>query len=193
MVNAFKNYDKDNNGAMDKNEFKSALKDMGYRDHSDAEIDKAMVKVDKNKSGVIEWDEFVDMMRDLGEMFESNRKVDEGNVHAMEEVSTFSRLINKKLENVSELKERLPIDPDSSTDLFNTLYDGMIGLYLLNVCEKDRIDMRTVNKGENLNVFMISQNLNHFLTGCKGLVKVVNTGSQDFLDKNSTMMLGIIW
>ena len=193
MVNTFKNYDKDNNGAIDKNDIKPALKNMGYRDYSDAEIDKAMEKVDKPQNGVIEWDEFVDVMRDLGEMFESNRKVNEENKHAMEEVSSFSRLINKKLENVAELKERLPINPDSTTDLFNTLYDGMIGLHLLNVCEKDRIDMRTVNKGENLNVFEIRQNLNHFLTGCKGLVKVVNTGSQDFLDKNSTMMLGIIW
>jgi Ca2+-binding EF-hand superfamily protein len=37
-VTSFKNYDKDNNGVMDKNEFKEALKDMGYRDLTDARI-----------------------------------------------------------------------------------------------------------------------------------------------------------
>lgn len=31
------------------------------------------------------------------------------------------------------------------------------------------------------------------MTGCKGLIKVVNTEAQDFLDKNPHMMLGIIW
>ena len=32
-----------------------------------------------------------------------------------------------------------------------------------------------------------------FLTGCKGLVTLVGTSVQDFHDKNSTMMLGVIW
>jgi len=31
------------------------------------------------------------------------------------------------------------------------------------------------------------------MTGCKGLIKVVHNDSQDFLDKNAPMMLGIIW
>ena len=36
LINSFKNYDKDSNGHMDKAEFKAALKDMGYRDCTDA-------------------------------------------------------------------------------------------------------------------------------------------------------------
>jgi hypothetical protein len=87
----------------------------------------------------------------------------------------------------------LPIDPDSTEDLFNTLYDGIIGLHLLNECEADRIDMRTVNMGDNLNVFKVRQNLTQFMTGCKGLIKMANNCPQDFLDKNPHMMLGVVW
>jgi len=178
---------------MDKNEFKEALKDMGYRDLSEAKIMQVLKSVDKNNNGVIEWDEYLEMMRSCADKKQPLRRINSRDAYAMEEISTFSRLINKKLDKYEELKERLPIDPDSTEDLFNTLYDGIIGLHLLNECEKDRIDMRTVNMGDNLNVFKVRQNLTMFMTGCKGLIKVVNNCPQDFLDKNPHMMLGIIW
>jgi len=56
------------------------------------------------------------------------------------------------------MKERLPIDPDSA-DLFDAVSDGMIGLHLLNKLDPDRIDMRTVNKGANLNIYKVRENL----------------------------------
>ena len=73
-------------------------------------------------------------------------------------MSTFSRSINKELADVEEMKERLPIDPDSA-DLFDAVSDGMIGLHLLNKLDPDRIDMRTVNKGANLNIYKVRENL----------------------------------
>ena len=170
LVQSFKNYDKDKNGVMDKNEFREALKDMGYRDLSEAKVSQVLKSVDKNQNGVIEWDEFLEMMRSCADKKQPLRRLNSRDAHAMEEISTFSRLINKKLARHEELKERLPIDPDSTEDLFNTLYDGIVGLYLLNECETDRIDMRTVNKGPNLNIFKVRQNLNMFMTGCKGLI-----------------------
>lgn len=116
--------------------------------------------MDKNNNGVIEWDEYLEMMRNFADKKQPLRKLDSRDNRAMEEISAFSRLLNKKLQKHSELRERLPIDPDSCEDLFNTLYDGIVGLYLLNECEPDRIDMRTINRGENLNVFKVRQNLN---------------------------------
>ena len=158
-MQSFKNYDTDKNGVMDKNEFKNALKDMGYRDLSEAKITQVLNSVDKNKNGVIEWNEYLEMMRSVADKKKPMRRLGSRDQHAMEEISTFSRLINKKLAKHEELKERLPIDPNSKEDLFNTLYDGIVGLYLLNECEADRIDMRTINKGSNLNIFKIRQNL----------------------------------
>jgi len=137
---------------MDKNEFRDALKDMGYRDLSEAKINQVLASVDKNRNGVIEWNEYLEMMRNVADK-KRVRRLNSRDAHAMEEISTFSRLINKKLARHEELKERLPIDPDSTEDLFNTLYDGIVGLYLLNECEADRIDMRIINRGNNLNIF----------------------------------------
>lgn len=87
----------------------------------------------------------------------------------------------------------MPIDPDKPQDLFDTFYDGILGLHLLNVLEKDRIDMRTVNHGANLNVFQVRSNLQQFLSGCTGLIRLVNVDGQDFLDKNPTLILATLW
>jgi hypothetical protein len=97
------------------------------------------------------------------------------------------------LKENADCKERLPIDPNKPQDLFDTLYDGFVGIHLLNVVDKDRIDMRTINKGANLNVFKIRQNLTSFFAGCKGMIKVVGIDGQSFLDKNPTLMLAVLW
>ena len=106
-----------------------------------------MKRVDKNNSGTIEWLEFLDMMTNLAELSLGLRKINSDNVHAMEEISSFSRLINSRLKSNATLKakEYLPIDPNSSNDIFDVLYDGMVGLHMLNLIEKDRIDFRAVN------------------------------------------------
>ena len=56
-----------------------------------------MKRVDKNNSGTIEWLEFVDMMTNLADLKAGLRKINSEDSRAMEEVSTFSRLINSKL------------------------------------------------------------------------------------------------
>ena len=50
------------------------------------------------------------------------------------------------------MKERLPIDP-TGDELFDACSDGILGLHLMNKVDPDRIDMRTVNKGSNLNIY----------------------------------------
>lgn len=104
--------------------------------------------------------------------------------YSLEEVSSFARSINKELAEIEELKEVLPIDPDTPADLFKKMYDGLVGLHLLNVIDKDRIDMRTINRGDNMNVFKVRQNLNQFFAGCSGLIKIIDIDAQSFLNKN---------
>ena len=67
LVTNFKNYDKNEDGVMDKSEFKVLLHDLGYRDLTDARIDELLKKADKNKDGKIAWIEFLDMMSDVAE------------------------------------------------------------------------------------------------------------------------------
>ena len=111
-----------------------------------------------------------------------------------EEVSTFARSISNELKDIDdeELKERLPINPDNE-DIFDAMSDGRLGLHLLNKADKDRIDMRTVNKGKNINIYKIRENLDQFFAGCKGLIKVIGIDAQSFLDKTPHLMLAIIW
>jgi hypothetical protein len=85
--------------------------------------------------------------------------------YLLEERSVFSRTINKVLHDDEELKDRLPIDPDSD-DLFHVLSDGIVLIKLLNVIEPGRIDMRTVNKGKSLNIYKVRENLTSALTAC---------------------------
>ena len=211
MVKSFKIYDKNKDGHMDKTEFKAALVDMGYRDISEERVSELMLNVDQDKSGVIEWAEFLDMMMIItksgkksitaaidatvgGQAAQVQEHKDGAkSTYLVEEVSTAARQINKVLKDNEDVKDRLPIDPNKPQDLFDTLYDGFVGIHLLNVVDKDRIDMRTINKGANINVFKIRQNLTSFFAGCKGMIKVVGIDGQSFLDKNPTLMLAVLW
>ena len=76
-----------------------------------------------------------------------------------EEVSVYARMINRVLKDVPALADRLPINPDN-LDLLHVLQDGVIGTYLLNKLDPDRIDMRTVHQGIGLDTQQINENLN---------------------------------
>lgn len=102
-------------------------------------------------------------------------------------------MINKTLQDVEDLKDRLPIDVKNPDDLFNTLADGYVGLYLLNAIEEGTVDLSKIYKGHNLNIFQQRANLNMFMDGCKKLVRVfIGIDAQSFVDKDRTLMLGVL-
>lgn len=67
-----------------------------------------------------------------------------------EELNVVTRLFNVELEGDEFVSERLPMD---GTDLFHAMSDGMMLIRLLNILDKDLVDMRVVNKGKNLNIY----------------------------------------
>ena len=69
----------------------------------------------------------------------------------------------------------------------------MILVHLLNHIEKDVIDMRTVNKGSNINIYKVRENLDHALAAAKTMIKVIGIDAQSFLDKTTYLMLGVLW
>jgi len=75
-----------------------------------------------------------------------------------EEVSVIARTINRICKTDALLIERLPIDP-TNDDLFHGCSDGMVMIHLLNHIEEEVIDMRTVNKGSNMNIYKVRENL----------------------------------
>ena len=69
-----------------------------------------------------------------------------------------ARTISRVCKDDELLQERLPINPDND-DLFHSCSDGMVLVHLLNHIEPDCIDMRTVNKGSNINIYKVRENL----------------------------------
>ena len=79
----------------------------------------------------------------------------------------------------------------------------MIGIALLNMIEEDRIDVRTVNNAKlkrrqslsldgNLGDQAIKENIDLFLGGCKGLIRLNDIDSSDFMEKNAPKMIDVI-
>jgi len=56
--------------------------------------------------------------------------------------------------------KRLPIKPHTD-DLFQQMSDGLLLIKLLNLLDKDAVDMRTINKYvPNMNKICITDNIN---------------------------------
>lgn len=176
-MNAFKSYDADKSGTIDGKEFKNALKAMGHTEVTDDQANEMLKKVDKNSDNVIEWIEFLDMMQlvkkngnNFGEALTQGGKA--ANVitsasgaktsYKREEVSMISRCITNTCKEDELVVERLPINPDND-DVFHACSDGMVLVHLMKHIDEDCIDMRTINKGSNMKIFKVRENLDQAL------------------------------
>lgn len=173
LTRTYKMYDRDKSGNIDAKEFKQMCKDLGHGDVSDARLAELFKQADKNNDSTIDWEEFLTMMQGVfskaQKSFGSATQTAAGagakvqgffgsHTYLLEERSVFSRTINKLFKDDPDLADRLPIDPDSD-DLFHVMSDGLVLIKLLNQVEEGRVDMRTVNKGSNLSIFKIRENL----------------------------------
>lgn len=149
-----------------------------------------------NKNGKIEYLEFVQMFGLIKAMDkDSGKKQTKSSLSKkQEEVSGMSRMINNKLrkDDHPEVIKRLPIKPHSE-DLFQQMSDGLIFIKLLNLLDKDAIDMRTINKYmPNMNKICMTDNINQALTAASGLIKVVGVNDQAFVNRSETIILGVL-
>jgi hypothetical protein len=53
--------------------------------------------------------------------------------------------------------------------------------------------MRAVNKGTNLNIYKVRENINLALTSAKGKIKLVGIEASAFLEKKPHLVLGVSW
>ena len=209
MLNAFKAYDANQNGNIDAAEFKQALNGMGHTELTDDEVNALLKGVDKNMDGTIDWLEYLDMMQHVkksgnqtlsqaiatkrGQATETATQGGGHSTYLLEEVSMIARTINRLCKDDPLLQDgRLPINPEND-DLFTASSDGMVMTALINQIEKDLIDYRTVNQGQNLSIFKVRENLDQAFSVAKTLIKIVGVDTQTFLDKDVTRMLGVLW
>jgi hypothetical protein len=109
-----------------------------------------------------------------------------------EERISFSDWINDCLGKDPDLKELLPIKPESN-QLFERVHNGLLLAKLINDAVPDTIDERVLNKGK-LSVFKIHENQTLVINSAKSIgVNVINMGSQDLMDGTAHLVLGLIW
>lgn len=166
-------------------------------------------KVDKNNDNVIEWLEFLDMMQMVKKAgtsfgdFVAGKDGSKASVMAgasgglttipEEEVSMIARVVTNTCKDDELVKERFPLDPEVPNDLFHAVSDGMVLIHLLKHIDEDSIDMRTVNKGTNMNVYKVRENIDMALAACSTRIKMVSIDAQNFIDKDPMQILGVMW
>jgi len=113
--------------------------------------------------------------------------------YLLEEVRTFTRLINYSFKDDELCKAYVPMEPNAD-DVFHVLEDGILLCKLINLAVPDTIDMRVVNKGQNLSIFKVRENLNLACAACSGIgLKMVGIDAASFLDKKEHLILSVLW
>jgi plastin-1 len=193
---------------MERSELQKVLKDLGHDDLSEEVINTIFEKIDTNTSGKIEYIEFVAMyglvkekgLKVVSEAVETIKGVSKRaetsgghRTYHVEEVSVCTRFINSNLAEDEELNSAgvLPIDPDTE-DVFYQMSTGQILIKLLRLADEESIDLRTINKYPNKNIFETKQNLIQALTSAKGIIKLVGINDNAFTEKNPYLILSVL-
>jgi hypothetical protein len=147
----------------------------GYLNMDMDGLNKAFTEVDLDKNQTISFKEFLTMMKkytsssqkrgSISEFVDKTGKVmqvvgdDKGfTSYSFEERSAYAKVISECLCNDSDCKKYYPIDPESD-DLFKILIDGVVLCKLINCAEQGVIDERAINKKQNMNIFLMNENL----------------------------------
>lgn len=91
--------------------------------------------------------------------------------------------------------------------LLSALQDGVVLSHLINTVKSSTIDIGRLNRNVDISkmktlqskaLFEVNENLNRCIDGAKRLSKhapisIVNLGSNDILDKNVDIVLGLVW
>lgn len=113
--------------------------------------------------------------------------------YLVEERICFTNLANHILKDDEEVKEIVPINPESD-DLFHSLEDGIILCKLINAAADNTIDMRAVNNKKNMNIYMVKENLNLALNAAKGVgLRIPGITPQAFIERKSHLILAVLW
>jgi len=206
---AFDAMDADNDGHLDVDEMKKAMKRLGV---DTSKLKEVLSEVDKNNDGNITFEEFTKAMRQAkkgnGSAFTNmvNKQKDliaisttSGGVrsYTQEEVAAYATHINYCLGDDKHLKYLMPIDP-TGTDLFTKVQDGCLIAKFINLIEPNTILWRSFNYKKNggLNRYEIGENQTENIGAAKSIgMQIHNIGAADLRDsnKNYILVLGFLW
>ena len=130
--------------------------------------------------------------------------------YSVAERISFSNWINEKLEKDPYVKDYLPIDPNSPTDLFEKCTDGLVLIRMIKIIKASLINDRVINKFtannlaqkdvfENIKnskvVFQKIENINLALNTAAAIgCNTVNQDASSILyDANPYLILGLLW
>ncbi len=184
---------------------------LGYRTMKDDDVVKLIAEIDLNNDNEVQFNEFLTMMKNFITTGKENsfikvvtktgqnifRVGGEGNSSfssfSEEERSAFVRVINTVLRDDETCKKYLPIDPDSM-DIFSTLKNGIILCKLINKAIPGTIDERVVNIKDNMNIFLMTENLKLALNAAKVIgCQIINVFPDTIINENYVLVLGVLW
>lgn len=205
----FKSIDKDSDGFIDKDELTYAFHCLGYREITEKEVLTIIKEVDINKNMKVEYSEFIQMMKNFKKLGMKdkftkivNKKgetqfIVEGtggySTFSEEERRAYTKVINSCLAKDKDCGTLIPINPDNM-ELFSVLKNGIVLCKLINCAVPGTIDERVINKKENMNIFLCTENLKLGLAAAKSIgVKVIGIDQTTILEQKFTHILGILW
>ncbi|XP_028399600.1 plastin-2-like [Dendronephthya gigantea] len=215
----FNEFDADGNGHITTIELGAALKACG-EDVPGYKLRDYIKEFDRNSNGTLEFNEFVEIFckessqikasgfKSMVNKFKENVKVQggvsqssaEGTTHSLtdSERIAFCDWINSSLEEDQDLNrlKLLPVDPNSDTDLFNKIQNGIILCKLINLSAPDTVDERAINikPEEKLNIYLKQENQILALNSASAIgCYIVNIGPEDLTKGTPHLVLGLIW
>jgi len=209
----FKDFDKNKNGVMEKNEFLDLLHALGYRDLKQEDANKLMEGIEIKDAEHMTFTEFLNMMKKLvdkegtiqinsfinkaGKAMVRINKTDNDmqfQTFSEEERTAYVKVINSALAEDKVCKKYLPIDPESN-EVFDRIKNGVILCKLINKAQEGTIDERVINVKDNMNIYQQVENLNLAISAAKSIgLNVIGLNYDQIMDgKNYIMVLGLIW
>lgn len=209
----FKQLDQNKDGSIQKAELLSAMHSLGYRTMKDDDVVKMIADVDLNNDKEVQFNEFLIMMKNFISTGKENsfikvvtksgqnifRVGEEGKMQSQyssfseEERSAYVRVINTVLKEDEIVKKYLPIEPDSM-DVFKSLKNGIILCKLINRALPGTIDERVINVKDNMNIFLMTENLKLALNAAKVIgCQIINVFPDTIINENFILVLGVLW
>jgi plastin-1 len=184
---------------------------LGYRTMKDSDVVAMIAEIDLNDNKMIEFSEYLKMMKNFvtegkettftkltTKSGQNIFRVGETNKSSFssfseEERSAFVRVINTVLKDDQVCKKYLPIDPDTM-DVFTSLKNGIILCKLINKAYPGTIDDRVINVKENMNVFLMAENLKLAINASKSIgCQVINIFPETIMEEKYVLVLGLLW
>ena len=104
------------------------------------------------------------------------------NPYNVNEKECYCKIINKLLENDGEVKDKIPIIPESN-EVFKKMKNGVILAKLVNLAAPGTVDERVIVKDPGMTVQDKKSNLNLVLNSAKAIGCLFETTSDDVLDE----------